>query len=231
MENNENLPTIQKSSIESIDGKIVPKNIDEAYRYSVAIAKSGLAPKHFDTAEKIMVAMQLAQELKLPPLTALKSMYVVNGTPALFGDLPLSLVRQSGLLEYIAEDQYDENDNLICIENKNLEAACKFASCKVKRKNEPEVTRVFTWLEAQSAGLDKGYENKPKATWKNYRKRMLQMRARSWALKDVFADVLMGIAIKEYDGFFDEKDVTPEKGPKKETETAKNLTDLLLNKK
>ena len=39
---------------------------------------------------------------------------------------------------------------------------------------------------------------------------MLQMRARGWALKDGFSDVLMGISIFEYDQFEEkEKDVSP----------------------
>lgn len=38
-----------------------------------------------------------------------------------------------------------------------------------------------------------------KETYAKFRRRMLQMRMRSWALKDGFSDVLLGISIDEYD--------------------------------
>ena len=154
-----------------------------------------------------MIAMQTASELGLPPITSIKSMYVVNGTVALFGDLPLALVRKSGLLEYIAEAQFDENGIEIRRENNNLSEECFSARCVVKRKGEPEIIKDFSWAEATRAGLDKNKYGE-KQTYKNFRKRMLQMRARTTALKDTFSDVLMGIAIEEYDNVY-QKDVTP----------------------
>lgn len=199
---------VKKDSIEMSNGIIIPKNIEESYRYATAIHKSGLAPKQFDSAEKIMVAMQMAQELQLPPLTALKSMYVINGTPALFGDLPLALVRKSGLLEYIKETQFDATGKEISAANSNLDEEVHSAQCIVKRKGDPsETIRSISWVEAQRAELDKNY-GKEKTTYKLFRKRMLQMRSRSTALKDVFPDVLMGVAIQEYDNLEVERDVT-----------------------
>ena len=202
-----------KQSIEMENGVVTPKNIDEAYRYSVAIQKSGLAPKQFDTAEKIMVAMQLAQELGLMPLSALKSMYVVNGTPALFGDLPLALVRKSGHLEYIKEIQFDKDGK-----ETDGESEVVKATCIIKRKGEPETSRSFSWAEALKAGLTGSN------TYAKYRKRMLQMRARSHALKDVFSDVLLGVAIQEYDFEGVEREVTPAKEDKPKTSA---LNDIL----
>jgi hypothetical protein len=45
--------------------------------------------------------------------------------------------------------------------------------------------------DAKRAGL-LGKDN-----WKNYPRRMLQMRARSWALRDCFSDVLLGMRLAE----------------------------------
>lgn len=190
-------------------GVINPQNIEEAYRYAAAIHKSGLAPKQFDSPEKVLVAMQTAKELGLPALTALKNMYVVNGSVSLYGDLPLALVRRSGLLEKFKETQFDKDKKEICVENDNLNADCFTATCIIKRKGEDEFTRSFTWEEVLKAGLDKNKWGL-KETYQNFRKRMLQMRARGWALKDGFSDVLMGISIFEYDQFEEkEKDVSP----------------------
>lgn len=200
----------QVATIETNEnGVINPRSIEEAYRYASAVHKSGLAPKQFDSPEKVLVAMQTAKELNLPALTSLKNMYVINGSVALFGDLPLALVRRSGLLEDFKEIQYNKEGKEISKENGNLNDECFSSTCMVKRKGEDPVTRSFTWEEVLKAGLEKNKWGL-KETYQNFRKRMLQMRARSWSLKDVFSDVLLGIAIFEYDDFnSDEKDVSP----------------------
>lgn len=187
-----------KSIQVSKSGQMQITTIEEAYRQASLYHKSGLVPASFDSPEKIMVGLQMAIELKLPPLTALKSMYVLKGVASLFGDLPLSLVMQSGLLEWIKEVQLDKDRKEICSKNNNLGAECEMAICVVKRKGYPDdVERSYSWSEAKAAGLDKGKFG-DKDTWVKHRRRMLQMRSRSWALKDVFPDVLMGVAIREY---------------------------------
>lgn len=181
-------------------GVVAPKTLEDAYRYAKYVFQSKLAPSSLDSVEKVLVAMQTASELGLQPLSSLKSMYVINGTVSLFGDLPLALVRRSGLLEKIQETQYDVNGLLMNSENKNLDAECSFARCVVKRKGEQEEIREFSWNEAVKSGLTKDKWG-DKKTYLNFRKRMLQMRSRSWALKDIFPDVLLGVAIFEYDNF------------------------------
>lgn len=216
---------VVRASIELEEGIVRPKNIDEAYRYASAIHKSNLAPKQFDSPEKIMVAMQTAQELGLQPLTSLKSMYVVNGTVALFGDLPLALVRKSGLLDWIEEKQYDAQGLEISTHNNNMNAECTNAVCRIKRRGEPETSREFSWAEAVKAGLSGSN------TYAKYRRRMLQMRARSWALKDTFSDVLLGVSIEEYDNFSDEKDVTEIPESKMPPRKTGALNEMLTKKK
>jgi hypothetical protein len=49
-----------------------------------------------------------------------------------------------------------------------------------------------------------------KGPWTNYTKRMLQMRARSWCLRDVYPDVLRGVPLPRRSRDIEpEKDVTP----------------------
>ena len=65
-------------------------------------------------------------------------------------------------------------------------------TCTVKRRGEPEQSRTFTDEDAKAAGL------KGKAgPWTQYPKRMRQMRARAFALRDVFPDVLRGLPVAE----------------------------------
>jgi hypothetical protein len=93
----------------------------------------------------------------------------------MWGDAVLALVRGSGKLEYI--DEQDDGHT---------------AFCRVKRKGEPETTRTFSMDDAKSANL-----LGKQGPWSQYPKRMRQMRARAFALRDVFTDVLAGISIAE----------------------------------
>jgi hypothetical protein len=80
------------------------------------------------------------------------------------------------------------------------------AVCTVKRKGEPEQSRTFSVDDAKKAGL--WGKSGP---WTQYPKRMLQMRARGFACRDVFADVLRGISVAEevQDYPQTERDITP----------------------
>lgn len=170
-------------------GLLIGSSLEEQFRLAAAYCRSGLVPKAFDTPEKVLLGMQYARELGLQPITALRQIAIVNQVPNLWGDLPLSLVLKSEKLELIQETFFDKN-------NQPFQGAGDAfgAACKVKRKGiEGEVVRSFTMADAERAGLTS------KDTWKKYPKRMLQCRARAWALKDLFPDILNGVAIMEYD--------------------------------
>jgi len=109
------------------------------------------------------------------PMQALQNIAVINSRPSLWGDAALALVRASPLCESVSEKR--EGDTAICT---------------VKRRGEPEQTRTFSINDAKRAGL----WNK-KGPWQEYPARMLQMRARSFALRDVFPDVLCGMNLAE----------------------------------
>jgi hypothetical protein len=98
-----------------------------------------------------------------------------DGRPALWGDAVIALVRGSGLLDSIHE-----------------EITADVATCTVKRRGEPPASRSFSVEDAKRAGL---YGKQ--GPWQQYPKRMLQMRARAWALRDVFPDVLRGVHVAE----------------------------------
>lgn len=154
-----------------------PKSFDEAIKYANLICKSNLLPRDYqNNPANIISAICYGAELGLSPFQAMQSLAVINGRPTLYGDSLLAVVRASGLLEYIEEITSDDK-----------------AICKVKRKDEPkEVVREFSKEDAKKAGL----LNKA-GPWSLYTKRMLQMRARSWALRDCFTDCLRGVSSAE----------------------------------
>lgn len=159
---------------------IVPQDFEGCYRLANIIAQSGMAPKVFgNSVPAITVAIMHGLEVGLTPMAALQSIVVINGMPSIWGDGALGLVRASGKLEYIHEKIETTPEGL-------------FATCEIKRKDDPlPIFKSFTQAQAIKANLWS------KDIWKLYPTRMLQMRARSWALRDGFADVLRGLSIAE----------------------------------
>ena len=173
---------------------LIPSDFDGAWRIAVAVCAASMAPKDLDTPAKAMVAIMHGLEVGLPPMMALQSIAVINGRPSIYGDGALGLVRGSGLLEWVEERVEQEADGK------------PVAICTVKRKGEVKpITRTFSQADAELAGL--WGKSGP---WQTYRKRMLGMRARAWALRDGFADVLKGLSIhEEMEDVEHMKDVTP----------------------
>lgn len=158
---------------------IVPQNWAETVQMAGAFVRAGMVPKHFEgNVEKVTVAILAGLEVGLGPLASVQNIYIVNNIPTLYGDALLALVRGSSLLEDISEFQ-EEDEN----------GQCLVAVCRVKRKGEA------TWGEQVITAAfcaKAGWLNKP-GPWTLTRKRMMQMRARGWALRDKFADVLKGL--------------------------------------
>jgi hypothetical protein len=159
---------------------IVPQDLDSAYRLAKAVCLSGLAPKGLEKPEAVMIAIMHGMEVGLTPMMALQKIAVINGRPTIWGDGALGLVRGSGLCEYVTEKIEGTGDSRVAI-------------CTAKRKGEPEpIVRRFSIADAKRASLwDKG------GPWKQYPERMLAMRARAFALRDGFADVLGGLYLTE----------------------------------
>lgn len=185
---------------------ITPKNMEEALRFADVLAKSNIVPKEYQgNPGNVLVAMQWGMEIGLQPLQAMQNIAVINGRPSVWGDAALALVRGSGLLEQITEECDGET-----------------AVCTVVRKGESPTVRSFSMEDAKRAGLAG-----KQGPWTQYPKRMLQMRARAFALRDVFADVLRGIGIAE-----EERDRPAERdmGEAQVVRTASSRTEALKNK-
>lgn len=156
---------------------IIPRNYEEIFKMGKMMAATDMVPKDFKGKEaNTIVAIQLGLEVGLLPMQAIQNIAVINGRPCIWGDAQLALVRGSGHLEWMKEA--GDND---------------YATCEVKRYGDPnKVSQTFTKADAQRAGLWEKTD-----PWKKYPKRMLQMRARSFALRDLFPDVLKGISSRE----------------------------------
>ncbi len=160
-------------------GGLIPHNLDQLWRLACMMAKSGMMPSGIQTPEAVAVAVQMGLEVGLSPMSAVQNIAVINGRPSIWGDSVLGLVRASGLLEDFDEAFHGEGDNLTAI-------------CTATRKDQKtEIVRSFSVADAKLAQLW------GTNVWKKYPKRMLQMRARSWTLRDGFGDVIKGLRVAE----------------------------------
>ncbi|MCL2452075.1 MAG: hypothetical protein FWD08_00245 [Alphaproteobacteria bacterium] len=167
---------------------IVPQNFEDAWRIATAVCKARMAPKGLEMPEQAMIAILHGLEVGLPPMMALQSISVINGRPCIWGDAVIGLCRGSGLLEWMDET----------FEGK-VGSDAYMGVCTVLRRGEPKpIRRDFSVADAKTAGLwtKRGRDGQP-TPWQTYPPRMLRMRARAFALRDGFADVLKGLSIRE----------------------------------
>jgi hypothetical protein len=175
---------------------LTPNNIEEAYRIAQAFSKSNFIPQCYrGKPDDAFAAINLGMEVGLPPMRSLQSIAVVNGTPCIYGDAQLALVRASGkLTHFIEKYEGEEGTDNFC------------AVCELQRKGDEEITiERFSVSDAKKAKLwGKG------GTWTTHPKRMMRYKARAFALRDKFTDVLLGLthSVEEMEGE-DMLDVTP----------------------
>ena len=190
-----NLPTIRPQGVAGAKPlAIVATTMDEAWRMSEAMHRSGLAPKDLNSPEKVMVAVMYGAEVGLPPMAAVQSIAVMNGRPVLWGDAALGIVKSSGLCVYIKEWFDGDGDDRVYY-------------CETQRKGDPEpVKREYSVKDAKQAGLwderprvrnYKGEDIANPSPWFRFRPRMMQMRARGFCIRDAYADLLKGMRLKE----------------------------------
>ena len=151
----------------------------DAREMATMIAQSDFVPKDYKGKPgNVLVAVQMGSELGLKPMQAMQNIAVINGRPCLWGDSLLALVQANPVCEWVNES-FDDNTFT--------------ATCEAKRTDSPHPQKsTFSKADATNAGLF----NKA-GPWKSYPKRMLQMRARAFCLRNTFADVLGGLQVAE----------------------------------
>jgi hypothetical protein len=166
---------------------------EEIERFAEKAAKSGMVPKDYiGKADAICIAVQMGSELGLAPMQALQNIAVINGRPSIWGDAIPGLCRASGKCRSIREWHEGEGETLTYF-------------CEAIRTDDPrpvigrfsveDAKRANLWkteAKIQKMGRDGPYEVDA-GPWYSYPQRMLQQRARGFALRDAFPDVLKGL--------------------------------------
>jgi len=152
-------------------------SLDAMWRFCTAVVNSGTF-KDINTPEIALIRLQAGLELGLTPIWSLTNIMVTNGRPSVWGDALLGLVLARPDCEDVIETFEGEGDQLTAI-------------CEVHRRGRQPIIRKFSVSDAKRAGLH------GRNVHNAYPSRMLQMRARSWACRDAFADALRGLGVIE----------------------------------
>jgi len=138
------------------------------------MVKTGFLPKQIRTAQQAVLVMETGRELGLPPMEAIRNIFIVDNKTALASQLMLSLLYKSEKLEDIKIDDTD-----------------KKCTVMMKRKGMSPYTVTFSLDDARNAGLNY------KDNWKKYPKNMCRARAISMCARVVAPDVIAGIYTPE----------------------------------
>lgn len=180
---------------------LAPQNMTEAMEFSKMLSVSEMVPKSYQRKpQDILVAVQWGYELGLQPLQALQNIAIINGKPSVYGDAALALVKNDPRCAGVNEKIEGDGD-------------ARTAYCKVKRRYGEEIEETVAQFSVADAKRARLWGKQ--GPWSQYPDRMLQMRARGFAIRDAFPDALKGVITAEeaQDYPTEPKDVTPRANP------------------
>jgi hypothetical protein len=190
-------------------------NLERALKTAEMLSKAKCLPQEFwGNPADILVVVQFGDDLGIKPMTALQNTMIVNNRPALWGDLMLAICmrtkgKEGGFIDCI--ETFDEENQI--------------AKCIVKRDGREPLERTFSRQKAETAKLwGKVGKTGNASSWVTHPERMLQFKARGFALRDMFPDILKGVvSIEEMaDELIQDKE-------DKNKYTAKSIVDSMKN--
>lgn len=151
------------------------------YNMAQSLAKAALVPASFKgKADDIYFVLMMAMELEIQPITALNSMYVVGGRPAMYTSLAIALANQRGPFSTpINWKSEGEGDNLKVMAHAKLKGSGDIAKAVVSM----EMAKAEGWTK------NKKYSTMPE--------HMLKYRAAIFLIRTTCPEVLNGLHTKE----------------------------------
>lgn len=201
--NSENLPAKQdKPHIPIKNGQLVPQDAAGLFYLAGMMSKTSMVPEQYrhDPASTF-VAIQLGMEVGLRPMQALQNIAVIKGKPTIYADGITGLLHGSGKCDEIrewfeigGEKKIDTSDldRDITKWPDNLKAVSVIVRRKPDGHKGIEYRGTFSVADAKRMGTWNS-----KDVWKKHPARMLMWRARTYAARDGFSDVLKGLGVFE----------------------------------
>lgn len=163
--------------------RVVSPDYVEALRaYARLMFEGGLAPKGVKRPEEVAARIEVGRDVGLPATQAVAWIAIINGRPTIYGDAGMALILASGLLEFRRETYEGtpgEDDYTAVFEAKRVGAK----EARVQRFSVGDARRANLWGKA--------------GPWTEYPERQLMWRAKGFACRDEFPDVLCGLIFHE----------------------------------
>jgi hypothetical protein len=150
--------------------RIAPSALESKVTYAKHLAGAGLLPKAYQgQPANLLLAMEYADALGIPTMTAVSSIHVIDGKPTASAGLMSALVRRAGHKLRVTGDDTQ-------------------AVAEIVRADDPDFTFRSTWTmeRAKAAGLA------GKGVWRSYPAAMLKARAISEVARDACQEALSG---------------------------------------
>lgn len=163
---------------------LIPTTFEGVWRMAQVISRSPFCPKDMSTPEACASAIMLGLDVGLTPIQAVQSIAVINNRPSIWGDAALALCLANTIL---CEDVVEEFSGDLADDTTWM------FTCTAKRKGRSKPS-IATFSQADAKRAQLWTKSGP---WTQYPRRMLQLRARAFALRDAFPDILKGLAIRE----------------------------------
>lgn len=200
-ENKENLPVV-KPHIPIENGQLVPQDAAGLFYLASVMSKTKMVPDTYrGDPQATFVAIQLGMEVGMRPMAALQNIAVIKGKPTIYADGITGLLHGSGKCDEIrewfeigGEKKIDTSDLDRDVSKwpDNLKAVSVIVRKKPDGHKGIEYRGTFSVADAKRMGTWNS-----KDVWKKFPARMLMWRARTYAARDGFSDVLKGLGVFE----------------------------------
>lgn len=180
-----------------------PDLFEHSKKVAQCLSESSMVPAAYKgdaNLGNVMIAIDLAYRLGLPPLMVMQNLYVVYGNPSWSGQMVIALINQSGMFSGPIEFEYRSAPG-------KDDWGCRV---KATLRNGPLV--YGPWVDITMAKLEGWYDRKDKegrycSKWRTIPDMMLRYRAGSYFGRTVCPHVTLGLRNRE-----EMEDIGPEPG-------------------
>jgi hypothetical protein len=152
--------------------RFMPVDFAQLKLWANDMSESQLVPKAYrGNPHDVAAAVMTGAEVGIPPMAALRNIYMIDGKPGFASVLTMGIVLQHPKCEYF----------------RLVDSTDEVATYEAKRTGSKPVELSFTWKQAVKAGLT------GKNNWKQYPAAMLRARCEVALARVVFPDRLAGL--------------------------------------
>lgn len=192
-----NLPARLPAPPAPLPGYNGPRTDAERWKYAETLAEANLVPKAYrGRPADVFYAVEYARTLDLPPLVALTSVHVIDGTPTASADLMDALIRRAGhrLRRWEEGTLADGTLKAVCtIERHDDPGHVVRAEWDLDRAHRAELIDNIA-VDQRGRTVIRARSREGKATaWEKFTEAMLAARALSECARRAATDALLGV--------------------------------------